>query len=233
MSPVTDYEIAEDDPRAAWPIFTVFEASRYLRVPNSTLRTWIRPEHGDPLVSSVTGKPYLPRLTFLGFAEAFVIASARRAGVHPHRIREGVDRVRDEIGVEYALATRRLYHDKTELLIAEEGGTDIEDPADLEVARNRQIQMTKMVKTDLKNISYGDDGIAASLQLPAFEIATVIVDPLEAFGAPIVSRTGTRIRDIISLAHAGEDLRDIAYDFDLSVEEVRDVISAQEKPSAS
>lgn len=232
MPTLAPYRLAEDDPRASWPIFTVFEASRYLRVPNSTLRTWIYPEHGRPLVTSAAGKPHLPRLTFLGFAEAFVIASARNAGMSPRNIRDGVAAVRRDIGVDYALATHRLYHDRTELLIAPEGGTDVEHPADLEVARNRQIQMTRMVKNDLKHITYGEDGVAATVQLPIFKVAKVIVDPHEAFGAPIVSRTGTRIRDILSLHHAGEELRDIAYDFDLTLDEVRDVIGAQEKPAA-
>lgn len=229
MPEVATYHLAKDDPRAAWPIFNVFEASRYLRVPNSTLRSWIAPSHGDPLVSSTAGKPHMPRLTFLGFAEAFVIAAVRNAGVSPRRIREGIEVVRAEIGVDYALATHRLYHDKTELLIAPEGGTDEKNPDDLEVARNRQIQMTAMVKSDLRHITYGTDGVAASIELPAFKVATVIVDPHEAFGSPIVSRTGTRVRDILSLHHAGEDVRDIAYDFDLTVDEVRDVIGAQEK----
>lgn len=232
MPTIAEYHLARDDPRAAWPLFTVFEASRYLRVPNSTLHAWINPDHGDPLVSSIIGKPHLPRLTFLGFAEAFVIASARNAGLNPRRIRQGVAAVRAEIGVDYALATHRLYHDKTELLIAPEGGVDIEDPDDLEVARTQQLQMTRIVRRDLKHITYGSDGVAATLELPIFRVAKVIVDPHEAFGAPIVDRTGTRIRDILSLHQAGEDDRDIAQDFSLSVAEVRDVISAQKKPSA-
>jgi len=231
MSTLAPYDLAQDDPRAAWPIFTVFEAARYLHVPNSTLRTWIFPKHGLPLVTSVAGKAHLPRLTFLGFAEAFVIASARRAGVKPKVIREGVEAVRASIGVDYALATHRLYHDKTELLVAPEGGTALTDPDDLEVARNNQIQMTKMVKGDLKHINYGTDGVAESLELPSYKIARVIVDPHEAFGAPIISRTGTRIRDVLALSKAGEDDRDIAYDFGLKVEEVRDVIGAPEKSS--
>ena len=233
MPTLAPYRLAQDDPRASWPIFTVFEAARYLRVPNSTLRTWLYPEHGQPLVSHTAGKPHLPRLTFIGFAEAFVIASARTAGVSARNIREGVAAVRAEIGVDYALATRRLYHDKTELLIAPEGGVDIKNPVDLEVARSKQIQMTKTVKGYLKCITYGDDGVAASIQLPAFKVAKVIVDPHEAFGSPIVSRTGTRIRDILSLHQAGEEISDIAYDFGLRLDEVRDVIGAQEKSSAA
>jgi uncharacterized protein (DUF433 family) len=228
----SEYRLAQDDPRAAWAIFTVHEASQYLHLPYTTLRRWIEPEHGVPLVSSLLAKGHLPRLSFLGFAEAFVLSAARRAGVPPHRIRDGVEAVRASIGVDYALATKRLYVDKAELLVAPEGGIDIDDPADLEVARTHQIQMTRTVVKQLKHISYGDDGIAATLTLPAFTEATVIVDPHRAFGAPIVRRTGTRIRDIISLWRADEDVQDIAYDFDLTVEEVEDVIGAQAKRSA-
>jgi uncharacterized protein (DUF433 family) len=228
------YVLAEDDPRAAWAIFTVFEAARYLGIPNSTLRTWIEPgDGGPPMVSSFDRRGHQPRISFIGFAEAFVISAARRAGVRPHRIREGVEAVRRSIGVDYALATRRLYVDKAELLVAPEGGVDVEEPEDLEVARTRQIQMTRTVKKQLKHITYGDDGVAASLTLPNFQTAKVIVDPHQAFGAPIISRTGTRVRDIVSLWRADEDLRDIAYDFDLTFEEVQDVIRAQAQRTTS
>lgn len=232
MPTLARYQLARDDPRSALAIFTVYEAARYLEVPNSTLHTWIRPDHGDPLVSSVLGDPYHPRLTFLGFAEAFVIASVRKAGLDAHRIQEGILAVRRDIGVEYALATHRLYHDRTELLIGPEGGVDLDNPDDLEVARNRQLQMTETVKSDLEHITYGSDGIAASLALPMYRVATVTIDPREAFGAPIIERTGTRIRDILSLRSAGEELRDIAGDFGLTVEEVQDVIGAPEKPAS-
>lgn len=227
-------QLAEDDPRAAWAIFTVYEASRYLDVPYSTLRSWLAPDGGQPLVGTVKQHGHVPRLSFLGFAEAFVIAAAKNAGVPAHRVRAGVDAVRRDIGVDYALATHRLYVDKAELLVAPEGGTDLDAPSDLEVARTRQVQMTRVVKQHLEHISYGDDGVAASLTLPIYEAVEVIVDPHEAFGAPIVSRTGTRVRDIISLWRADEDLRDIAYDFDLTLNEVQDVVRAyQKKPGAA
>ncbi len=92
--------------------------------------------------------------------------------------------------------------------------------------------MTRAVRHQLEHITYGTDGVAATLELPIFTVAKVIVDPHEAFGAPIVERTGTRVRDIVALAVAGEDLRDIAHDFGLTVAEVEDVIRAQAKPAA-
>jgi uncharacterized protein (DUF433 family) len=56
------------------------------------------------------------------------------------------------------------------------------------------------------------------------------VDPTEAFGQPIVERTGTRVRDVLALFWAEEDMKDIAYDFDLEIDEVEDLIRAQTKP---
>lgn len=228
MPTMTPYHLAQDDPRAAWAIFTVHEAARYLSVPDSTLRTWISPARGQPLVSSFDAHGYLPRISFLGFAEAFVISAAKKAGVPSRRIRGGVEAVRASIGVDYALATHRLYVDQAELLVGPEGGTDLADPDDLEVARTSQIQMTHTVMEQLAHIAYGDDGIAASLTLPVFEKTKVVVDPHVAFGAPVIVRTGTRIRDVVSLWRAHEDVRDIAYDFGLTVEEIKDVIRAQE-----
>ena len=185
----TNYHLAQDDPRAAWAIFTVHEASRYLGVPDSTLRTWIAPEKGRPLVSSLEGRGYLPRLSFIGFAEAFVIAAAKHAGVPATRIRLGVEAVRKSIGVDFALATRRLYVDKAELLVAPEGGVDLDNPSDLEVARTKQIQMTKSVKNQLKDISYGDDGVAATLTLPIFKTTKVVVDRMRPSARPSSAAT--------------------------------------------
>lgn len=232
MQTMPSYELAQDDPRAAWAIFTVHEAASYIDIPYSTLRHWVTAADAPPLISTNRSRGHAPRLSFLAFAEAFVIAAAKQAGVPANRIREGVEAVRRTIGVDYALATHRLYVDKAELLVAPEGGVDLAAPEDLEVARTRQIQMTRTVVQQLRHISYGSDGVAVSLTLPKFAHAKVVVDPQQAFGAPIISRTGTRIRDIVSLWRADEDIRDIAYDFDLSVEEVEDVISAQTKSAA-
>jgi len=222
-------QIAQDDPRT-YPIFTINEAAKYLGLSYSTLRSWVRPEVGKPLVYSLPKQGNFASIPFVGFAEAFVLAAAKRAGMKPHRIRAGVAAVKKDIGLEYALASRRLFMDKAELLVsyAPEPGED----EDLTVARDKQIQMTATVRNQLQLITYGSDDVAATIQLPIFQKTKVIVDPLEAFGQPIVERTGTRVRDVLSLFWADEEISDIAANFDLGKNEVEDIIRAQTKPPA-
>jgi uncharacterized protein (DUF433 family) len=226
--------LAADDPRTAWPLYTIHEAAKYLGLPNSTLRSWVRPDGGPPLVHSFPKEGHHPSIPFAGFAEAFVLAAARRAGLPRNRIRAGVDAVRAEMGVEYALANKRLYVDKAEILVryALDEPSDPRDPGDLTVARTHQMQMTETVKSQLELITYGSDDFAATIQLPIFKKTRVIVDPKEAFGQPFVERTGTRVRDVLALFWAEEDPEEIAYDFDLTNDEVFDLIRAQTKPAA-
>jgi len=222
--------IAADDPRAS-PLFTISEAAKYLGLSYSTLRSWVRPDTGRPLVYSLQKEGNYASIPFVGFAEAFVLAAAKRAGLKPNRVREGVAAVRADIGLEYALATRRLFMDKTELLVAYALEPDVQGE-DLTVARNKQIQMSETVKHDLELITYGSDDVAETIQLPIFKRTKVIVDPREAFGQPIVERTGTRVRDVLALWWADENMSDIAYDFDLEQDEVEDIVRAQTKPPA-
>lgn len=231
---MTVARLASDDPRAAWPIFTVEEAARYLGIAGTTLASWIEPERGESLVSAFARQGRKPRLSFVNFAEAYVIHAARRAGLRMSTVRGGVARVKRDIGVDYALATKRLLLSKTDLLVGPEGGTDLDSPGDLERAHDRQMQMAEFIKNELRHIDYGTDGIAQTIELPAFRRAgvTVTVDPYVAFGAPIIPRTGARVRDIISLHRAGESHDRIAYDFSLSRAEVDRVIRASTKPSA-
>lgn len=221
--------LAEDDLRTALPLYTINEAARYLGTPYVTLLRWVRPMAGAPLVTSFPKKGHQAVLPFVGFAEAFVLAVAHRGGMSPQRIVEGVEAIkkkRGAQGVEHVLASKLLYHDRAELLLAEAHP----ERGSLTVARTDQIQLAGTVEEQLELIQYGDDGFAERIVLPTFS-TRVVVDPREASGRPLVERTGTRIADVLALFWAGEEIQDIAYDFDLEEHEVQDLIRAQTKPA--
>lgn len=224
--------LSPDDLRVAVPRYTIHEASNYLGLPYERLRHWVRPDpdEGEALVTAFPKEGHHPVLAFAGFAEAFVLSIAYRAGMKPERIRENVAAIKQEFkeqgGVDYALASRLLFHDRAELLLADERRRHFVVP------RLGQLQLTETVQDQLELITYGDDGFATRLVLPKFKKTRVVVDPGEAFGDPFVERTGARVRDILSLFYAEEDIKDIAYDFDLKAEEVQDLIRAQTKRSA-
>jgi len=216
----------DSDPRVRVPLYSVQEAARYLGMPYETLRGWIRPDaNRAPLVTAFAASGQQATIPFIGFAEAFVLQAARRAGVPNNRIRPGVEAVRHELGVEHALASHRLYTDGAELLIQR-----ALEEADLEVARTRQQQLTETVRGQLALITYAGDGYATRLQLPNYEITDVVVDPQVAFGYPVVMKSGVRVKDVLDRFWAGDAVDSIAYDFDLPRPQVEDLLRAETRP---
>lgn len=76
----------------------------------------------------------------------------------------------------------------------------------------------------LFGISYGPDGRAQRLRLPAYETAEVIVDPRQAFGQPFLAHGGARVEDLLDRFGAGDSCAAIAEDFDVPLIQVEDVI---------
>lgn len=171
-------------------------------------------------------------MPFIGFAEAYVLSSFRRAGVSLQRIRPAVEVLHQEIGVEHALASERLYTDGAEVLFDYAQETGDEDFTELVVLRTKQRQFTEVVRGYLKRIRYGGDGWASSVKLPTYEHAEVVVDPKIAFGLPLVVRGGARVEDLVDRFQAGDSLEEIAADFGVPHDQVEDVIRVATRAAA-
>lgn len=222
-----------DDLRIARAIFTLRETAAYLGTPKSTIQWWARPpDHKKPLITCFPRKGRQATVPFVGFAEAYVLTSFRRAGVPLQRIRPAVDVLTNEIGIEHALASKRLYTDGAEVLYdyAERRGD--EEVGELVVLRTQQRQFVDVVKSYLKRIHYGGDGWASSVRLPIYEHAEVLVDPKIAFGLPLVVHGGARVEDLVDRFQAGDSVADIAADFDVPATEVEDVIRLATRAAA-
>jgi len=171
-------------------------------------------------------------MPFIGFAEAYVLCAFRRAGVPMQRIRPAARVLAEEIGIEHALASRRLYTDGGEVLYdyaAQRGDQDLVEPT---VLRTGQKQFSDLVKDYLRRISYGNDGWVTQLQLPAYQHARVIVNPRRGFGLPLVVHGGARVEDLVDRFMAGDTVADIADDFGVPEPEVEDVIRVATRAAA-
>ena len=109
------------------PLYTVSDAARIVGVPVSTLASWakgyVRRFPGRPnvvgrgIIASVApGSVREPSIPFVGLAEALVLAAVRRSGVPMQRLRPALDELQNHLGVENALASRKLFTDGAELL---------------------------------------------------------------------------------------------------------------------
>jgi hypothetical protein len=166
-------------PPAAYsiPIYRQAEAARILGIPRSTLRHWAA--GGAAGLVTVTrpagrGGPSVP---FTGLAEAFVLASLRRAGVPMQRIRAGVARLRAELGVRPVLASARLRAAGGELLWLDADGG-------LAEARSGQLVLREAIEDGLGRVSYDAGGWARAITIRRGD-SELIVDPLVNGGRPV------------------------------------------------
>ena len=232
--------MAKHDVRFSVPLYTQAEAARHVDTPVNTLKYWTHPHErvgrsgqrlrSEPLVTYLPSRAGgLPSVPFIGLAEAVFLASLRRAGVSVREVRPALQLVRERIGVEYALASRRLYVLGPQLLwdAADEADLDPCVKRDLIVLRNGQYVFRSAVDHYLKKIEYSADDYATRLQLPGYEVANVIADPAMNFGRPFFASTGTPIGAVLSRLKAGEPVADVADDFDLDAEEVLEVADRQ------
>jgi uncharacterized protein (DUF433 family) len=225
--------------RFATLLYGVGEAAGYLAVPPSTLTTWAygyqRRRGGgasvraEPVITAVRPEqPGDPAVPFVGLAEAYSLAAFRKAGVPMQRIRPAVDVLSRELGLEHALASRRLYTDGAEVLYdyAQHVGDLAEGQSvrELVVVRNNQRVFTEVVELYLKRIDFAADGYAQLIRLPQYRVADVTVDPDHAFGRPRFTSGGAVVDDVIDLFRAGEPVDVVAEEFGLSRAEVEDAI---------
>lgn len=229
------------------PLYTLADAARIVVVPPSTLASWAKgyvrrsadraDVLGGPVISYVepvrTGEP---SITFVGLAEALVLAAVRRSGVPMQRIRPALLELQREIGLEHALASRKLYTDGAELLYdyaeSRPDSLDGQFARELVVVRSHQRVFAEVVDAYLRRIEYGDDGYASMIHLPAYLHAAVVVDPVRAFGAPIFERGGCKVDDVLERFWAGESLDELSAEFGVPAGQLEDVVRVASRRAA-
>lgn len=173
-----------------------------------------------PIVTSVDAAPNEASIPFVGLAEGMVVAAFRRAGVSMQHLRRAVAILEREIGLEHALASRRLYADGAQLLFdyaEHEGDAEL---AGLTVVVSQQKVFSAVVEEYLTRIEYGADGWAQSLVSPATPERTTVVDPARSFGQPIFAHGAVRMEDVLDRWRAGESIAHVARDFGVPAEDV-------------
>ncbi len=222
-----------EDSRFTVPLYTVAEAARFLGVPSSTFSTWAkgyvrrppgRPEvTGAPIVTSIAAEPRYPTVPFVGLTEGMVLAAFRKAGVSLQHIRRGVAVLQREIGVDHALASRRLYTDGAVILF---DYAESEHDDELTVVVTQQRVFSPIVEEYLRRIEHGPDGWAIRVASPVTARPIVLVDPRRAFGQPIFVHGAAPVESIVGRVKAGDPIAEVADDFGVPEADVRDYLDA-------
>ena len=148
---------APADDRFTAPLYTIREAARYLGVSPSRFGDWVRGRGpSEPIITVIPSERRREaEIPFVGLTEGLVVAAFRRAGASLQYIRKALKRLEEEIGVEHAFASRRLYTHGAKVLYnyAEE----YEEGKLLVEVVSRNYVFEPVVEGFLKLISYGED----------------------------------------------------------------------------
>ncbi len=229
-----------DDVRFSAPLYTIAQATRYVRVPESTYRAWAkgyrrafddgrRVVSGEPIITTLPAKRGFPVIPFVGLAESMVLAGFRKAGVSLQHIRQTIPVLEREVGVVYALASKRLYTDGAVILYdyAQAGAADpdaAEELSGLTRVVDGQRVFAEVVRDHLRRLTYADDGWANQLVLPYTDRDILQIRPDQAGGQPLFVRGRAPLDAVVSRWRAGDRLAKIARDFDVPVDDVEDAV---------
>ena len=218
----------------ALPNYTVLEASHYLRIPPSTIKSWVtgrdyQVQAGQRrfhrLIRPAQEEP-VRLLSFVNLVEAHVLHSIRH--IHQVRLRKvrfALDYVERQFGDRHPLATQQFQTDGVDLFIEKLGNLII-------ASAGGQVALREAFEAHLKRVEHDVHGIAARLfpftrPSHADQPKIIVIDPRVSFGRPIIAGSGIPTSAIVERYHAGESTDHLAKDYRRSPEEIEEAVRCE------
>lgn len=207
------------------PAYTVAEAARYLKMPASTLRTWVLGrKNAKPLIS--LDDPRRQYLSFVNLVESHVLAAIRRKHeVQLPKVRRALGYVESEFGIDRPLIHQEFQTDGLDLFVERYGEM-------INASREGQRAIREIVCVYLQRIEWDGRGLPIRLypftrtrdtqESPRHDPSLIVFEPEVSFGRPVIKGTGIPVEEIVSRFQAGDSFDDIVGDFrvnKLAVEE--------------
>ena len=218
------------DPREV-PLYSIPRASRYLKIPERTIRNWVagwknRAREGVRFLEPVIKlpQPDTPMLSFMNLVEAHVLGGIRRLENVPFvKVRLGLSYLEERAPSPHPLADWLFETDGVNLFVRELGGL-------VNISQNGQVEMEEIVSRYLRridrNINVGAVRLYPFLKKDPThdEPKRVMIDPLISFGRPVLVGTGVPTDVIAERFYAGDTFDDLAKDYDITPGQVEEAV---------
>lgn len=225
------------DPRTI-PVYGTAEAAHYLRIPHQTIRSWVVGRSYDTSRGSKHAAPLVPlgrgvaALSFLNLLELHVLGAIRRDHhVDMQRIRTAINYLKNAFGSEHPLAEEAMETDGKSLFVTKYGRL-------INASQDGQVAMTEILSAHLRRIERDEHGLAIRLYPFTRKEADVnaprliSIDPLVAFGRPVLVGTRITTADVADRFKAGESPDSLAEDYGRTPEEIWEAIRCELETAA-
>jgi len=227
------------------PLYSVFEAARYLQVPENTLRSWVS-GRAYPLRSGGSRRservieladPQKSRLSFNNLTEAHVLDALRRQyRVELPQIRRAVHYLREHFRTRHPLVHHEMLTDGTHLFVEAAGLKDV-----INASKHGQLAMRDLIGLHLQRVEWDKDGFVARLypftrsrRTPAEEASqsrVVTMDPRVEFGRPVLKVSAVPTAVIADRYKAGESIADLAEDYGEEPLNIEEAVRCELQPA--
>lgn len=219
--------IRTDDPREV-PLYTLADAAAYLRIPPTTLRSWIKgrtyPTRNGrkffaPLMEAAD--PVRGLLSFSNLAEAHVLQATRDRDVPVPIVRSAIDYIQEHWPSRHPLITKEFYRFGKQLFVKviEES---MEEELDVNVSRGGQLGLKRVLDKCLERLERDDTGYPVRI----FPLGTkhLVMDVKVAAGQPVIKNTRLLAHFLWRRNEAGDSVRDLAKAYKLKRSDVEEAI---------
>ena len=212
------------DPRDL-PAYSVPVAARIVRLPRTTLRSWVRgrsyPTKAGPRRTAPVIVPPTPDfLSFTNLVEAHVLAAMRREHqLELETVRAAVRFLRKDSGQEHPLAEEHFLTDRVDLFVQRVGQL-------VNVSKGGQLAIRSAIEQSLKRVGYERGRAVCLFPLVRADRRTVVVDPRIAFGQPVLVGTGIPVEAIADRFKAGDSIGHLSADYGVSADLIEDAVAA-------
>ena len=225
------------DPRTI-PIYGTPEAARYLRIPERTIQSWVFGRSYDTNRGSKQTPSLVPlargsnnTLSFINLLELHVLGAIRRDHrVDMKRVRTALNYLKEKFGSEHPLVDEAMETDGKSLFVMKYGRL-------INASQDGQVAMAEILKDHLERIERDENGLAIRLY-PFTRKEThgapklITIDPLVAFGRPVIVGSRATTVDVADRFKAGESPSSLAEDYGRTPEEIWEAIRCELETAA-
>jgi len=201
-------------------IYTAADAARILKVPYSKANYWFRYYAKHKFATSDFKYHFHVRdivaVNFLTLIEMYVFYTLKEKGVKTNDIMEAHSVMADFLKTPYPFAKEDIYLNNKALLFSHK---------DLLISADKKLQtvIVQILKPFLSKIQFNDDRMANRFY-PMGKKKTIVVNPENQFGQPVIEGTNILAQTVFLLSEAGESKKSIAKLYDLNIKQVSDAI---------
>ncbi len=209
-------------------IYTISDISRLLGFPKAKVRHYLNEYWDERLGKKLFDQTYtwsagshVKSVNFHTLIELYVCFYLQELGVSTRKILKSRDSIARELNVPYPFASAKLLTDGKKIWY------EFKDCI-VNADGSKQTDFIEFIREFTNKIEFNADKIAEKFW-PEGKSSSVVINPHNQFGQPIIEGTNINTDVIFSMIESGESVISIGILYDITEKEIRDVISFYNK----